>query len=111
MTNTFSQLQESLKNQVSDILQKQLHQHIHFKLLLTKDVCYVGKVFKIIATNNSTDDPNIDKVPFNSIDFRYSKEQMTIVIPLQMHDTVEELSDYINTQIQLAVRAINEQFK
>lgn len=109
--NTFGDLEQSLKKQVGDILSQQLHQHIDFKLLLTKDICYSGKVFKIIATNRFKDEPNRLEQPFNSIDYRYLREQMIIIIPLQMHDSIEQLSDYINLQIKFAVEAINKQLQ
>ena len=110
MINTFSSLESSLKQQVNNILANNLAQHISFKLLLTKDICYCGKVFKIIATNNIKDEPNRNDNPYNKIDYRYMKEQMIIVIPLQTCSSVEELDSFINEQVNYAIQCINKQF-
>lgn len=95
---------DSVITQLNAELSKGLGQHIGWRLLITKDTCYTGKVLKIIATNYSKDEPS----DITQIDFRYSREQVLICIPLQNHSTIEEFNDYLNMQIYLAIQNINK---
>lgn len=90
--------------QVNIQLGEHLAGHIMWKVMVTKDTCYEGKVLKIIATNYSKNNPESEA----QIDLRYNREQVLICIPLQNHSSLQELSDYLNMQIYLAIQNINE---
>ena len=95
-----------MSNILADIdnkLAEECFNHIRCRVSMTKDVCYPGKVIKIIATNFQKDEPAVDI----EIDSRYSRESLTFIIPLQNHDTIQALNDYINWQVYLAIQKIN----
>ena len=94
-------------DQLNSRFSEELSQHIRWRILVTKDTCYTGKVLKIIATNYSKDEPE----KTSQIDVRYSRELILICIPLQNHSSVEEFNDYLSMQIYLAVQTINETLK
>lgn len=96
---------EELVKQFDGVLSNKLAQHIKWRILITKDTMYVGKVLKIIAQNVIK-----TKEEFNDclIDVRYTPEQAIVCIPLKTFDTKEEVEDYLNTQAELAAQVINK---
>ena len=95
---------DNILTQINHKLSRQLANHIRWKVMVTKDTCYTGKVLKIIATNYSKDDPECD----SQVDVRYSREQLLICIPLQNHSSIDEFSDYLNMQLYLSIQTINK---
>lgn len=99
-------------------LQKELPQHVRWRILVTKDTCYIGKVLKIIFTNHNTDGLQHDT---SILDLRYSREQIIACIPLRLNpptddedeentENVEEFNDYLNLQLFLIIQAVNDTF-
>lgn len=95
---------DTVITQFNQQLSDSLAGHIRWKVMVTKDTCYQGKVLKIIATNYSKDDPE----DVAQVDVRYGREQMIICIPLQNHQSIDEFNDYLNTQLYLATQTINK---
>lgn len=93
-----------LIDQINEKLSKELLQHLKWRVMITKDICYTGKVLKIIITDMSNEGPTNDI----NIDLRYTPQSITIIAPLQNLATVEEFNDYIQTQLYVAIQQVNE---
>ena len=100
---------------IDERLQKELPQHIRWRILVTKDTCYIGKVLKIIFTNHSTDGPQHDT---SILDLRYSREQIVACIPLQPTlsatnttvTNIDAFNEYLNSQLYLIIQTVKDTF-